>query len=337
MIRAAALIGRDYICAVAHEDANESASWLVSKGRQLRLDSQTADVLRCFAREGVRYRLLKGRATTSWLYPDDFRGYEDCDLLVAPTDTEAAATILESLGLERELDERQLPEWWREHASAWVRDDGFSVDVHRTLPGVGVDHDVAWTVLSRGSDLVDVGGHPARALTLPARALHVALHAAHHGVGWSLPMTDLRRALTVADEALWRAAAQLSRELEATDAFVAGLRLVAAGVELADRLRLPSAGSVQAQLHAEAAPPVALGFEQLAQADGMTKRAAIVYRKLVPPPEFIRHWDPRASESRSALILAYIRRPLWLFRHAPRGWQAWRRARQSADAPTNQT
>jgi len=98
------------------------------------------------------------------------------------------------------------------------------------------------------------------------------------------------------------------------------------------RLGLPPVRSVGVELRATSPPPVALGLEQLARAHGTRARAEIVWRKFVPPPSFIRHWDPRAGHSRSSLLRAYLRRPLWILRRAPQALYVWHRARRSVRA-----
>jgi hypothetical protein len=297
----------------------------------MRLDGAAADVLSRFERAGVRALLLKGPSIARWLYADDeSRIYLDCDLLIAPEDTEAAEAALGSLAYTREFDDRRMPAWWREHASTWFDyDEGVTIDLHRTLPGIGVGPETAWRVLAADADVVVVAGYPAPTLAKPGRALHIALHAAQHGIAWLRPITDLERALSIADDDLWLRAAVLASKLKAIESFAAGLRLVPAGAELAQRLALPPNLSVDAQLRAASPPAVALGFEQLARADGMRARAEIVVRKFVPPPAFIRHWDPRARHSRTSLLLAYLRRPLWILRQSPPALRAWLRARRA--------
>jgi hypothetical protein len=142
-------------------------------------------------------------------------------------------------------------------------------------------------------------------------------------------MADLERAVQEADDDLWRKAAALAADLDATEAFATGLRLTPDGAQLATRLQLPPRRSVDAELRASSPPPVALVFEQLARAAGIRARAEIVWHKLVPPASFMRHWDPAAADSRVGLWRAYLRRPLWILRRAPRGLQAWRRTRRS--------
>jgi Uncharacterised nucleotidyltransferase len=315
-----------------HEPPDHSAQLAPRAGR-LRLDAATADLLRQFDLAGIEVLLLKGRSIASWLYAErELRTYSDCDVLIAPYAVEAAEAVLGSLGFRPLFDDRRMPAWWREHASTWGDDERLTVDLHRTLPGVGVNAAATWGALSADAGVVVVAGHPARTLALPARALHVALHAAQHGVGWPRPIEDLERALAASEDELWLSAAALARTLQATDAFVAGLCLAPAGEELAARLGLPPVRSVDVELRATSPPPVALGLEQVARADGTRARAEIVWRKFVPPPSFIRHWDPRAGRSRSSLLRAYLRRPLWILRRAPRALYVWRRARRSVRA-----
>lgn len=318
-------------------DPSERAAKLVSQAIRLRIDGGAAEVLRGFEQAGVRALLLKGPSFGQWLYPGEDRVYVDCDLLVAPGDVETAEVILESLAYSRSFDESRMPEWWREHAGTWLRDaDGLTIDLHQTLPGVHAEAESTWRTLSSQSAAVVVAGYAAPALGLPARALHVALHAAQHGDAWARPLADLERALELSDDALWNKAAMLAADLQAVDAFASGLRLSSAGAVVADRLGLPGR-SVDAELRAATPPPLALGFEQLARAHGISARIQIVARKVVPPPAFMRHWDPSASAGRAALLRAYVRRPFWLLRHSPRGVMTWWRARRSARAGNRST
>jgi hypothetical protein len=298
---------------------------------RLRIDAATVEVLGAFNAAGVDSVLLKGPTLTSWLYPEGSRrSYLDSDLLVRPGQEHEAETALQSLGFERRWDQSTLPDWWQEHGSDWWREsDGVQVDLHRSLPGVGVDAQANWDALTAGVASVPVAGIDAPALGLPARALHVVLHAVQHGADWGKGRGDLDRALEVADEAIWRQAAALAAELDAMDAFATGLRLTPEGERLAARLELPASVSVDVALRASSPPPAALGFEQMAQAPGLRSRAEIGWRKLFPPREFLIHWDPRAAAGGRRLVLARIRRPFWALATAPRGLHAWWRARRA--------
>jgi Uncharacterised nucleotidyltransferase len=296
----------------------------------IRVDAATAEVVDAFGARGVPSILLKGPSIARWLYAgDEPRSYRDCDLLVPPRHARGAESTLADLGFERRFDDTRMPDWWREHASEWFRGrDGVTVDLHRTLPGAGVDDETVWGAISEDVEAMTVAGRPAAVLSLPARALLVALHAMHHGREWGTPLSDLERALDVVGDDTWRAAAHLADRLDATDAFAIGLRLHLRGAELADRLHLAAAVSVQATLLARTPPPVALGIEQLARAQGIRRLAAILARKFFPPPDFIRHWHPMASTGRTGLLLAYLYRPLWILRRSPPAFRAWRAARR---------
>ena len=285
-----------------------------------------AEVLDSFDRAGVPALLLKGPSIASWLYADATdRPYFDCDLLVDPADFETAGRALRSFGYLPMVDRWGLPTWWYGHAVPWTHPGGrVSVDLHRTLIGVGADHASAWRVLSDGADEVVVAGRRVPCLGVPARAMHVALHAAQHGPG-TQPAVDLKQALALCDDALWLRAAGVAADLDATAAFVAGLRLAPAGSRLATRLALPDVRSVTAELRAGAPPPLALGFEQLARAPSLRARAEIVWRNLAPSPAVLRGSDPRAAGSWRGPVAAYVRRLAWIARHVPRGFEVWYR------------
>jgi hypothetical protein len=297
----------------------------------MRIDAATAGVLRGFEHAGVRALLLKGPSVASWLYGEDgTRVYVDCDLLVGPAQIAAAEEVLASLGYWRSFDERSMPPWWRPHATEWVRQDRrLTVDLHHRLPGVLADAESAWNALAADSTAMLVGGYPARSLGVSARVLHLALHAGHHGSAYRGPIADLERALSTLEPGLWARAATLAAELDASDAFVAGLCITSEGAEVARRLGLSGPRSVEAQLRAGAPPPVALGFGQFVGAHGTRRRTEILWRKLVPPAEYMRRWDPNVGPTRSSLLRAYARRMTWVLRHAPRGAWAWYRARRS--------
>jgi putative nucleotidyltransferase-like protein len=289
------------------------------------IDAATAELFSSLAQVGARARLLKGPSIAGWLYDDpDEREYGDCDVLIAPESVADAERALEALGYEREYDDRALPDWWREHASAWLRHrDGVSVDLHRTLAGIGVPDAECWRLLSADPGTSIVGNRQLPALALPARALHVTLHAAQHGAGWGTTIRDLDRAIERGDDKLWRETVALARRLGAEDALAAGLGLSLAGRTLAERHGVPATASVGARLRAAGAPSPALGFEALALADGLRQQAGMVWRKLAPPVAYMRRLDPRARRGAAGLALAYAHRSVWLLRSAPSGLRAW--------------
>ena len=299
----------------------------------LRVDTATAEVLRTFDAGGVNSLLLKGTSTARWLYGgDDRRAYADFDVLVRPADLQAAERLLAELGFEPGVDERDRPGWARSHGVAWLRRrDGALVDLHRTLPEVGVDPERVWLTLSSNVETLVVAGHPATALTIPGRAFHLALHAAHHGAEMAKALVDMERAVARTDEATWREAAGLAAQLDATLAFAAGVRMVPGGRRLADALALPTAQPVNLVLRASNAPLAAHGLNEIAGAKDWHARLSVVRRKVVPPAAFVRTWSPSlARHGPLGLALAYAWRPLWVLGRAPAGFMAWRTARRRA-------
>jgi hypothetical protein len=295
--------------------------------KRLRIDYATAEVLRAFKAAGVRSIVLKGAGLQRWLYaPADRRAYLDCDVLVPLAEFDAAGEVLAGLGFEPELEEADMPDWWREHGLAWHRaKDNVAVDVHRAVSGVHVAGDRLWSALSRHTERVEIGGYPAATLDAPARALHLALHAAQHA-GSRRHVKDLERAIELADEETWLEAAALAVELDASAALAAGLSFAEGGTGLAKRLGLAMQRPVDVTLRAEGSVQ-ALTVERFSRARGR-ERLAMLWHKLVPPSTFMRKWSPLARRGRLGLALAYVWRPLWILGSAPGALRAWLAARR---------
>jgi hypothetical protein len=317
---------------VAHHSPRPLDTRVETVADNMRVDAATAEVVEALSARGIEPILLKGPSIARWLYPEgETRAYKDCDLLIAPAQTSPAVEVLAQLGFQTEFEEEGLPDWWLEHASSWWRRaDGVVVDLHRTLPGIGVADEVAWRVLTARTDRLPVAGYPVRVLAPGARALHVALHAMHHGERWHRPVAELERAVVALDDGTWQKAVRLAEELDAVSALATGLTLAAGGAELAERLGIAGATSTRAALLATTPPPVALGIDQLVRARGVRTRAAIMARKLVPPAGFMRRWHPIAARSRIGLVAAYLYRPVWILLRSPAAFRAWRRARRAA-------
>jgi hypothetical protein len=213
------------------------------------------------------------------------------------------------------------------HSSEWVsRPLGITVDLHRTLAGVGAEPAKLWRLLAARSEATYL---PAGAVTLPDQpgsALIVALHAAQHGKTGGKALGDLDRALVTFSRAVWEAAARMAAELDATPALAAGLRLVSTGSAVAVELGLPSETDPETALRVRPYVPTALGFAGLAATPGARAKARFLVRKLVPTPAFLRHVFPFARRGHPGLAAAYAWRPISLLLHAPRGLWAWRQA-----------
>jgi putative nucleotidyltransferase-like protein len=289
--------------------------------QNLAVDRLTQEVVPALRARGVRCILLKGPSFAAWLYRDgDARPYTDVDLLIARETVPTAHAVLAAREFQHFFDSSPF----------FVR--GLDqVDLHCSIKGVEVKESRLWEVLSAMTELQKVADLELEILCEPARALHVALHAAQHGPDWPIQMEDLRRAVEMLPFEMWETAAELAEQLEATMAFAAGLRLLPAGKAVADRLGLSSEASVETILRAKSAPPLALGFEELRGIRGLRGRIRFVVRKLFPSRSYMRAMVPLARKGSIGLAIAYCRRLIWLFRRAIPGFRAWRRSRGEGD------
>ena len=295
------------------------------------VDVTTAEVAVALREAGVYSLLLKGRTFARWLYAEgERREYDDADLLVRPDQLSHGESVLTDLDFEKHLGSTDQPLHGL-HAHTWARrSDGAVVDLHWTLVGVGVPADDLWRELARHTETERVAGRELECLDTVARAFHVALHAAHHGVRHSKPIEDLRRALARCDEHTWAEAATLAGRLEATAAFGVGLRLLPVGAELADRLGVPPNSSVMVALFAEHPTlELAMGIQSLTEVKGARSKAEVLRRALWPSPAFMRAAFPQACRSKPGLILAYLWRPAWLLARVPGALSGVRRARRT--------
>jgi len=309
---------------------------LAAAAQALAVDAVSGEVLGALGAAGIDVLLLKGPTFARLLYDSGGeRSYSDTDLLLHERDVPRAESVIAELGFRLVLSGELFAEWQR-HARTWQRPaDAQMVDVHWTLPGLGVEPERAWAVLARDRVALAVGGAQTAALAPPAAALHVGLHAAQHGTSAAKGIRDLERALERLPTETWRGAAGLARELNAEAAFGAGLRLAPAGRALAGELTLGERISPALLLQAGAAPGAAMGFEHLAATRGTRARARLVARTLVPPADHLRFYKPLARRGRSGLAAAYLVRPLDLARQAPGALRAWRAARREARLHNN--
>ena len=254
--------------------------------------------------------LLKGPVFDRWLYTrDEPRSYGDTDLLVAPPQRDQAAEVLATLGF-------CLLALWRHapptHADCWARGGlaGSLVDLHTSIGGATVDRATVWSVLSADTETFELAGSDVEGTGLEVNALIVALHAAGHGSG-GLERTgeDLTRALARCDLATWRAAHRHALALGAEPSFAAGLRMVAAGEQVADALFLPRPAAAIAFLHSDDAPVGAIFLERL-RGVGWRTRARMLARAVAPEREYIREWSIVRGRPGEPLIMGYLRR--WL-------------------------
>ena len=180
------------------------------------------------------------------------RAYSDIDLLVDPDCLPAVGHLLGQMGFSPAHSPRgaiAVGALRSTHATAWVRDaDNFTLDVHHTLPRIGVPPASAWRALSTHMVRIMVVDSAAETLDRPASAFVIALHAAHHGPEWNRARSDLGRACEVLERDCWHAAARLAHELRAEAAMGIGLGTLPEGCTLARELGLPTKPSLAFRL-----------------------------------------------------------------------------------------
>jgi Uncharacterised nucleotidyltransferase len=242
--------------------------------RALATDAVCAEVVAAWRAAGVDSVLLKGPTVAEWLYAGETRGYEDADLLVAPKDVWLAAAVLGRLGFA------PFPEHVSSHAHPWVRQtDGAIVDLHvRLWWGPQRPPERVFSELQGWLEVEQFGGVSVNVLNLPARALAVALHAAHDPEAWK-PREDLRRALALTPLEVWRDAEGLADRLRALSAMAEGLRLEAEGRGLVERLPLVRA----VMLGDTAGARLAVGFVRFSLASGARAKLAVLLAALARP------------------------------------------------------
>ncbi len=299
-----------------------SASHLASAARRLGQDAVTAEVVTAMRARGVRPLLIKGPVLERWLYPDAERRYGDVDLVVCAEQFTDAEAALAGLGFVLALDPATHL-GHADHEHVWVRGPDV-IDLHRAIWGLDGEPQVVWRTLTEGSDRIEIAHAQVEVVRDAVSAVLVVLHAVQHG-GAAKPTEDLRRALAIADERLWRDAASVAGRLGAVGPFVLGLELLPAGRDLARRLQLPPSTSVEAHLFAAGETELASAFQRLAKIRTWRGRLAMLGDELWPSVHWMRSQGRFARRPRG-LLAARAWRIASLCARAPRAWLAWRRA-----------
>ena len=302
--------------------------------RTLAVDRVSAEVVAAFDAAGVPSLLMKGPVVAAWLYPEGGRLYGDTDVLVPPEHFVAAQSVLLALGFS-DLYKGFAAVERADHASTFVRlrpPDAAPrcVDLHRGLRRVAAPGSRVWEELSRQADRLAVGGYPVAIPALAGRAMHVAFHAAQHGVDVAQPIEDLRRALTRLTLGQWRSAAELSANLGAEDIVATGLRLVPEGAVVADQLGLTT--SIRPAVRLDAAPSVR-GAQTLGAAltaPSARARLAIATRAFMPSTPSLRLRFRVARRGRMGLIRTHLGHKTRVLRHLGPAAAAWRRVNRAS-------
>jgi Uncharacterised nucleotidyltransferase len=312
----------------------EFAAEVAAGARRLILDAAAAKAVMAMRARGLRPILLKGPTIERRFYPEGVRRrYDDVDLLVAPSEFDAAGAVLDELGYRLRFPERWLGVRRTElpiHAVEFNRHAGGAVelDLHWTIHWARVDPELVWSELSAGTELMTVARTELEVLGGAAQAMIVAQHAAQHGRDVPKPLEDLRHALSRLDRAVWSEAAEIAGRLGAAEPFAAGLRMVPAGASLAEQLALTSSEPAAVRLLRDGDGVIALALEQLLAERSWRGRARIASAKLLPSPDYIRFWYPIARTGPLGLARGYLQRVGRLVRRTPAALAAWRRARR---------
>jgi len=278
---------------------------------------------------GIPSILLKGPVIATWLYLDDFRYSVDIDLLVAPARFRDAQLALAEIGYALPLA-GAAPCEIGPNTTTLRNPNGIWIDLHHRLLGTpSAPPERCWDVLSsRTAPFVLGTGVQVQALDVPARTMHLALHAAQNGPLDRKPMADLRRGLAQVDPGTWREALGVAQRLGSVQAFVEGLRLCDEGAALVAGWDLPQlARSVEMELRITSAPSESLFFTRLAETPGLGGKLALVGRKLWPTPDYMRMNLTSGRRHRLGLLGSHLLRPVSLVRRGGPALRAWARAR----------
>ncbi|MDQ1427304.1 MAG: hypothetical protein QOK39_780 [Acidimicrobiaceae bacterium] len=292
------------------------------------LEAAAGEAWTRLAAAGVPAILLKGPAIKRWLYRDDEpRLSRDVDLLVAPDNFDRAQGALAALGYETRLAGAPACEIGPNSMLLFGTND-VCIDLHRHLIGAGGAEGRCWEVLSRHTvSFALVTGTSVDILDIPARAMHLALHAAQSGTADTKALADLERGLDQLGDDDWRAAAAVADAMRATPAFVAGLMLCPPGAPLAERLALHPDNTVELELRTMGARPESLFFVRLAEVPGAGAKLSVVGRKLWPTRAFMHTNYPLATRRWPGLLAARLWRPVLLVAHGAPALLTWLQAR----------
>jgi hypothetical protein len=302
------------------------------------LDRAAAEALAALERAGVGALLLKGRGLAILLYgPGSRRPFSDVDLLVEPAKLAVAKDALARLGY-READHGIDDIGGVVHAHTWIRaaarsGDEPALDLHHRFPGSNTDPTTAWEALLARRTWIDLDGRRAPVLNCGGQAMHLATHAAQHGLAFDKHVSELELALALWPAEVWRSAADLAGEIAADEAFAAGLRLSRHGTAVAARLGLPRTDELDwAIRHRGERPPGTFHLQALADARSVRDQVDVLRRSLLPRREWIIYQHQWARRGPLSLLAAYGVHLAMAPTSAARAWRFRRRVRRAGGA-----
>lgn len=315
---------------LAPTDTIDLAPDLLLAARSLLLEWEAGIAIDRLRSAGVESILLKGPVIARWLYDEgEVRPFCDVDLLVSPSRFSAAMEILAENGYSHRLAGAAAAEMGPKERELYGPGD-VCIDLHAGLLGVTADPQRSWDLLvGRTMAFRLRGGMDVQVLDVPARAMHLALHAAQNGPVDEKAVSDLRRGLKRIERVDWVEAAKLAVHLNALEALSAGLRIVPEGANLVAELSLPTRMTVELLLRTQSAGPDAIFFARFGEAPGVLGKAALVARKVFPTTVLLRANSAVARRGVLGLVCARLYRPLSLAIRFGPAFRAWNRARRT--------
>ncbi len=311
-----------------HTSAGEPG--LVAVARSLLLDREAASVVEHLRKAGVPAILLKGAAIATWLYDDGApRPYLDVDLLVSPSNLDKTLHALAERGYKRVIEGAHPAEVGPKEIEL-IGPASVAIDLHHGLLGASGSSAHCWEVLARRTVPLRLAGvADVPVLDVPARAMHLALHAAQNGPIDVKAIADLERGLSRISKDDWKEASRVAADIGAEQAFAAGLRILPSGQQLAEDLSLTREMTVELALRTRSATQDALFFERFAVARGVGRKGALILRKFFPTSGTMRANSALARRGSLGLVCAWIAHPFSLARRFVPAITAWYDARRA--------
>lgn len=225
---------------------------LAQRVQILRLEHLAAQVAGHLAARGAHVLLIKGPVTNAWLYGGaEARGFRDIDVLIRPSHRRLVDEALAGSGFG-DLHAPLLPLHRPDHERTWER-HGLLLDVHTRFAGVpSTCAEQAFEALWVHRRAFVLQGRAVPVLSEPARAIHLALHAAQSRAD-ARALRDLDRGVAVLPLHIWSCAVRLCEDLRCEAAFAAGLRKTAAGSHLGRTLGVRPRSTTEVALRSRGA------------------------------------------------------------------------------------
>jgi Uncharacterised nucleotidyltransferase len=302
----------------------------VRLAKRMATDAATAELARAFREKGIRWLLLKGPVVAARLYKDGtFRDYVDIDVLVAPSEYEAAADVVRGLGYEMDP---HLPRAELEHAYGWKRSsDRSAVDLHHYVPHLGASAEKVWAAFTRDAEGISVGGEWIEVTGYPAFALVMVFHALHNAPEGGKHIFDLERAVAQIPFGEWEKARELARELEAERNLATGLMLTPAASSLGRKLGLPRVHRWERVLRSGPVSRLTLPMRHVSNTKGVVPKLRALRTEMLPSKETRPFFEK--SYSSSWMPLLFLQRIGRIILKAPLAVAVWyvrRKDRRSA-------